>query len=165
MTSRTLLAALAAAALAGTVPSFAVAQAPKLDGSSLTWMAGSRVHTTENGVKVYEAFLGPANGMVTGTATVAIGQDRAYQEFHRIGPNASGVFGLAVASTRSGFTWNFTPLKTIEPGKITFQSDDGSLTVAYFKEPEGGVGSRVERVSEGKTTTQEWHFKVLPAAN
>jgi hypothetical protein len=142
-----------------------MAQTATLDGSSLTWMAGSRVHTNADGGKVYEAFIGPANGMVTGTATVAIGKDRAYQEFHRIGPNTAGVYGLAVASTRSGFTWNFTPVKTIEPGKITFQSDDGALTIVYYKEPGGGVGSRVDRVAEGKTTTQEWHFKVLPAPN
>jgi hypothetical protein len=163
MAVRTLLIALAAAGLPAVAHNGATAQTPMADGASLAWMAGARVHTTDNGGKVYEAFLGPANGMVTGTATVAIGKDRAYQEFHRIGPNASGVFGLAVASTRSGFTWNFTPMKSIEPGKVTFQSEDGSLTISYFKEPEGGVGSRVDRVVEGKTTTQEWHFKALPA--
>ena len=64
-----------------------------------------------------------------------------------------------------GFTWNFTPLKAIEPGRITFQSEDGSITVVYYKEPGGGVGSRVDRVVESKTTTQEWHFKALPAPN
>jgi hypothetical protein len=165
MTSRLLLVAFAAASLGASAPEHATAQAPKLDGSSLTWMAGARVHTTETGAKVYEAFLGPANGMVTGTATVAIGKERAYQEFHRIGPNASGVYGLAVASTRSGFTWNFTPLKAIEAGKVTFQSEDGALTISYFKEPQGGVGSRVDRVVDGKTITQEWHFKAAPAPN
>jgi hypothetical protein len=163
MTIRTLLIAFTALGGAAVCPEAATAQTAPPDGSSLAWMAGARVHTTDTGAKVYEAFLGPANGMVTGTATVAIGKDRSYQEFHRIGPNASGVFGLAVASTRSGFTWNFTPLKAIEPGKVTFQSEDGALTISYFKEPEGGVGSRVDRIVEGKTVTQEWHFKTLPA--
>jgi hypothetical protein len=59
--------------------------------------------------------------------------------------------------------WNFTPLKSIEPGRITFQSTDGALTSAYFSDKAGGVQSKVDRVTDGKTTTQEWHFKPLPA--
>lgn len=137
--------------------------ASKPDGASLTWLVGSRVHTSADGVRVYEAFIGPANGVVTGTALVAIGTDRAYTEYHKIGPNTSGVYGLSVASTRSGLTWNFTPLKAIEKDRITFQSEDGGLTIVYYQEPGGGVGSRVDRVVEGKTSTQEWHFKPLPA--
>jgi hypothetical protein len=135
----------------------------KPDGNSLTWLVGSRVHTNPDGAKVYEAFIGPANGVVTGTALVAIGTDRAYTEYHKIGPNTSGVYGLSVASTRSGLTWNFTPLKSLEKDRITFQSEDGALTIVYYHEAGGGVGSRVDRVVEGKTTTQEWHFKPLPA--
>lgn len=166
--TRKFIAALAIAGLAAAATGAAMGQANKtgkLDGSSLTWMAGSRVHTNADGGKVYEAFIGPANGVVTGTALVAIGTDRAYTEYHKIAPNTQGIYGLAVASTRSGMTWNFTPLKSIEPGRITFQSEDGALTIAYYKEPGGGVGSRVDRVTEGKTTTQEWHFKALPAPN
>ena len=62
------------------------------------------------------------NGVVTGTALTNIGTDRAYTEYHRIGPNADGVYGLDVANTRSGMKWSFTPLKSITPGRITFQS-------------------------------------------
>lgn len=141
----------------------ALAQAPKLDGSSLGWLAGNRVHTNADGGKVYQSYVGPANGVVTGTALVAIGKERTYQEFHRIGPNTSGVYGLSVASTRSGFTWNFVPVKSIEADKITFQSEDGSITVSYFKEPGGGVGSRVVRTLEGKSQTLDWHFKPTSA--
>ena len=81
--------------------------------ASLTWMQGVRVHTNEDGSKVLEAFIGPTNGVVAGTALSAIGTDRAYTEYHRIGPNPEGVYGLDVANTRSGMKWNFTPLKAI----------------------------------------------------
>lgn len=153
------LAALAVATLGGT----AMPQTPAaLDGNSLTWLGGARVHTNANGSKVYEAFIGPSNGVVTGTALSAIGTDKAYTEYHKIGPNADGVYGLDVANTRSQMKWNFTPLKAIEKDRITFQTADGALTIVYYAEPGGGVGSRVDTVREGKTTTSEWHFKPLP---
>jgi hypothetical protein len=154
--------ALAGSAMSQTTPAAPAAQPTAAQTASLSWMAGHRVHTNPNGSKVWEAFLGPANGVITGTALVAIGTDRAYTEYHKIGPNSSGVYGLAVANTRSGMTWNFTPLKSIEPGRITFQAEDGSLTIVYYSEPGGGVGSRVDRVANGQTTTQEWHFKLAP---
>ena len=130
---------------------------------SLTWMQGARVHTNANGTPVYEAFVGPVNGVVTGTALTVTAQGGAYTEYHRIGPNAEGVYGLDVANTRSGMQWNFTPLKANEPGRVTFQSKDGALTIAYFSDNAGGVQSRVDRVADGKTTTQEWHFLPIPA--
>lgn len=61
------------------------------EAASLTWMEGARVHTNANGSLVYEAFIGPVNGVVTGTALTNIGTDRAYTEYHKIGPNAEGV--------------------------------------------------------------------------
>ncbi len=131
--------------------------------ASLTWMQGARVHTNANGTLVYEAFIGPVNGVVTGTALTVIGADRAFTEYHKIGPNAEGVYGLDVANTRNGMKWSFTPLKSIEPGRITFQARDGTLTIAYFSDGAGGVRSEVNRVADGKTSTQEWHFKPLPA--
>jgi hypothetical protein len=135
------------------------------DTSSLTWMEGARVHTNANGSKVYEAFIGPLNGVVTGTALASAGTANAYTEYHRIGPNADGVYGLAVTnSTRRNEVWNFTPLKAIEPGRITFQSADGKLTIVYYSEANGGIGSRVDRVgADGKPITQEWRFKAIPA--
>jgi hypothetical protein len=126
-------------------------------------MQGARVHTNPNGAPVYEAFIGPVNGVVTGTALTVIGADRAYTEYHKIGPNAEGVYGLDIANTRNAMKWTFTPLKSIEPGRITFQSTDGSLTIAYFSDGAGGVNSQVDRLADGKTTTQEWRFKPLPA--
>jgi hypothetical protein len=135
------------------------------EAASLAWMEGARVHTNANGSKVYEAFVGPLSGVVTGTALAGAGSTSAYTEYHRIGPNAEGVYGLAVTnSTRKNEVWNFTPLKAIEPGRIIFQSADGKLTIMYYSEPGGGIGSKVDRVgAEGKPTTQEWHFKALPA--
>lgn len=150
--------------------SSAMAQTPQTpaptipaEAASLTWMQGARVHTNANGALVYEAFIGPVNGVVTGTALTNIGTDRAYTEYHKIGPNAEGVYGLDVANTRNGMKWSFTPLKAIEPGRITFQTTDGALTIAYFSDNAGGVQSQVDRVADGKTTTQEWHFKPIPA--
>lgn len=152
---------------AALLSSSAMAQVPApnipAEAASLTWMEGARVHTNANGTPVYEAFIGPVNGVVTGTALTVIGTDRAYTEYHRIGPNAEGVYGLDVANTRNGMKWSFTPLKAIEPGRITFQTTDGSLTIAYFSDNAGGIQSQVDRVADGKTTTQEWHFKPLPA--
>ncbi len=132
------------------------------EAASLTWMQGTRVHTNDNGTPVYEAFVGPVNGIVTGTALTNIGTDRAYTEYHRIGPNDDGVYGLDVANTRSGMKWSFTPLKSIEPGRITFQSPDGKLTIAYFADGAGGVQSEVTRLgADGKPAKQEWHFRPI----
>lgn len=133
------------------------------DGAaSLSWMQGARVHTNDNGSQVYETFIGPVNGVVTGTALTNIGSDRAYTEYHRIGPNDDGIYGLDVANTRSGMKWSFTPLKSIEPGRITFQSADGKLTIAYFTDGAGGVESEVIRVAgDGKPTKQFWHFRPI----
>lgn len=155
---------IAGIALACTLTSAAFAHGAP-DTSSLTWMEGARVHTNANGSKVYEAFIGPLNGVVTGTALASAGTASAYTEYHRFGPNADGVYGLAVTnSTRRNEVWSFTPLKAIEPGRITFQSADGKLTIVYYSEAGGGIGSRVDRVgADGKPTTQEWRFKA-PAA-
>lgn len=138
----------------------AAANIPK-EADTLGWMQGARLHTNAEGKgQVYEAFVGPLNGVITGTALTANGN---YVEYHKIGPNAEGVYGLDVANTRSQLKWNFTPLKSIEPGRITFQSTDGKLTIVYYKEGKDGVGSRVDRVgADGKTATQEWHFKAQP---
>jgi hypothetical protein len=161
-----LVAAAAAVAFLGgaAMTQAADAQMPTAEQiASLSWMEGTRVHTNANGSKVLEAFIGPINGVVTGTALAPIGTDRAYTEYHKIGPNPDGVYGLAVANTRSNMQWNFTPLQAIEPGRITFRSTDGKLTIVYYSEPGGGVGSQVVRVMDGKTMTQDWHFKPLPA--
>ena len=130
---------------------------------TLGWMHGERVHTNANGSQVHEAFIGPVNGVVTGTALSAIGTSRAFTEFHKIGPNAEGVYGLDVMNTTNGMKWNFTPLKAIEPGCITFSSP--TITIAYFSDGAGGINARVDRVgADGKTATQEWHFKQVPPA-
>ena len=157
-----------AAAGACLLSSSAMAQTPAsnipAEVASLTWMQGARVHTNANGAPVYEAFVGPVNGVVTGTALTVLTAGGAYTEYHKIGPNAEGVYGLDVANTRNGMKWSFTPLKAIEPGRITFQSADGKLTIVYSSEANGRIGSRVDRVGvDGKPTTQEWRFKAIPA--
>lgn len=156
-----MLAAVGACLLSAT----AMAQTPTVpaEAASLTWMEGARVHTNANGTPVYEAFIGPVNGVVTGTALTVLATGGAYTEYHKIGPNAEGIYGLDVANTRNGMKWTFTPLKAIEPGRITFQTADSSLTIAYFNDNAGGIRSQVDRVVDGKTTTQEWHFLPLPA--
>ncbi len=139
----------------------ASAQSTSLDPSSLTWLAGHRVHTNANGSVIYEAFLGPINGVLTGTALSGSGTDQAYTEYHKFGPNEEGRYGLAVASTRSNMVWNFTPLKSIETGRVIFQSDNGALTISYFATPGNGVGAYVERVVDGQTRRTEYDFKVV----
>ena len=59
-----MLAAVGACLLSAT----AMAQTPTFpaEAASLTWMEGARVHTNANGTPVYEAFIGPVNGVVTG---------------------------------------------------------------------------------------------------
>lgn len=155
------LMALAPMALAQTTqaPTPAPVQLPA-DVASLGWMQGVRVHTNADGTKVLEAFLGPVNGVVTGTALSAIGTDKAFTEYHKIGPNAEGVYGLDVANTRGGMKWNFTPLKSIDPGKITFQSADGKLTISYADDGAGGINAQVDRIgADNKASTQTWAFK------
>jgi hypothetical protein len=147
--------AIAAMVIAVATPAWA----QTLDGSSLTWLAGSRVHTNADGSKVYEAFVGPLNGVMTGTALSANGLDQPSTEYHKLGPNADGKWGLSVANTRSNMAWNFTPLKSLEKDRVVFQSADGNLTITYFAKAGGGVGAKVERVANGKTTTTDYDFK------
>lgn len=135
----------------------ALAQTPK-EAATLGWMQGVRVHTNADGSLVREAFLGPVNGVVTGTALLMLGADGAYTEYHKIGPNSEGAYGLDVANTGNGMKWSFTPLKAIEPGKITFQSADGALTISYAHGEGDVVNAQVVRVAGGETTTQNWHF-------
>ena len=137
------------------------AVAQTLDGSTLTWLAGSRV-ATMNGAQVFEAFVGPQNGTLTGTALAANG---TYTEYHKLGPGPDGkTWGLSVANPRSKMAWNFTPLKVIEKDKVVFQSADGALTITYFKKDAGAVGSLVEtKTTEGKVTKTEYDFRPLPA--
>lgn len=136
---------------------------PALDGNSLTWLIGNRVATSATGVKTYEAFTGPMNGVVTGTALAVNG---TYTEYHKIGPQMGGPagapYGLSVANPRSQMMWNFTPLKAIEKDKIIFEKADGSLRITYYAEPGNGVGSLVETTTNGTTTKTEYHFKPLP---
>jgi hypothetical protein len=153
---------LAIAALVIAIATPACAQT--LDGNSLTWLAGSRVHTNANGSKVYEAFVGPINGVMTGTALSGNGLDQPNTEYHKLGPNADGKWGLAVANNRSNMAWNFTPLKSLEKDRVIFQSADGNLTITYFAKSSGGVGAKVDRVANGKTTTTDYDFKPVSAS-
>lgn len=133
------------------------------EAGSLGWMLGTRVHTGADGSQTFEAFLGPVNGVVTGTALTKMGADRAFTEYHRIGPNADDVYGLDVANTRSGMKWSFTPLESIEAGKITFSSKERGLTISYADDGAGGIKAEVIRVNNGETTTQQWHFRPVAA--
>lgn len=140
----------------------ALAQAP-LDVSSLGWLVGARAHHNANGSLVYEAFIGPAAGVVTGTSVSGQGAG-AYTEYHRIGPNAEGKVGLSVMNSRTN-AWAFTPLKAFEKGKVVFESADGALRVSYWDKGHGIVGAMVERTANGATTKSEWSFDPLPALN
>jgi len=150
------VAALALALALGVVP--ALAQ-PPLDGNSLTWLAGSRVHTNANGSKVYEAFIGPLDGVVTGTALFPGGV-----EYHKLGPGPDGkTFGLSVANTRSNLAWNFTPLKAFEKDRVIFETPDGNVRVQYYLKPGNVIGAKVERkAADGKVVTTEYAFAPLP---
>jgi hypothetical protein len=138
----------------------ALAQAP-LDGSSLTWMAGNRVHTNANGGKIYLAFVGPVNGIVAGTVITAPSPGQTYIEYDKLGPNADGKYGLTVASTSTGMASTFTPLKSIEKGRVVFESADRTSRTSYFAKPGNGVGAIIERKANETTTITEYDFKPL----
>jgi hypothetical protein len=132
-----------------------------LDGNSLTWLAGSRVSNNANGTKTYEAFIGPQNGTVTGTA---LAQNGTYTEYHKLGPGPDGkTYGLSVMNPRSNMTWTFTPLKEFQKDRVIFQSADGNRSVTYFAKPGGAVGALVEgKAADGKVTKTEYSFELLP---
>ncbi len=127
----------------------------------LSWMNGSRVHTAENGSRIYEAFTGGMNGIVTGTALSVGPGDAVFREYHYIGPNEAGRYGLSVANTGGGLEWNFMGFKSYETGRITFESDNGQRTVAYFAKPGGAVGAMVQSTADGQVTTREWDFQPI----
>ncbi len=145
-----------AAALAALLAGPALAQ--QMDGNSLTWLVGSRVHTNPNGAKVYEAFIGPVNGVVTGTANFPGGV-----EYHKLGPGPDGkTYGLSVANTRSNLQWNFTPLKAFEKDRVIFESTDGNLRIQYFLKPGNVIGAKVERKgANGQVTTTDYSFEPI----
>ncbi len=129
-----------------------VAAQPPLDGNSLTWLVGSRVHTNANGSKIYEAFIGPLNGVVTGTALFPGGV-----EYHKLGPGPDGkTYGLSVANTRSNLAWNFTPLKAFEKDRVIFENPEGTLRIQYFLKPGDVIGAKVERAG---AATAEYSFE------
>ncbi len=128
--------------------------------AGLAWMQGWRAHTKASGSKIYEAFVGPVNGVLTGTALSALGPEKAYVEYHRIGPNTAGVYGLDIYNTQQDMAWRFFPLVEIEPGRITFRSEDGAVTIVYSMAENGGVDARADTVADGRTTTQEWRFRI-----
>lgn len=152
-----LIALLIAAAVVGPVAAQPPAPKPVIDGSSLGWLAGSRMHKNPDGSPLYESFIGPINGVMTGTALNGAGTG-AYTEFHRFASNAEGQFGLSVQNSRTN-AWNFTPLKSIEVGKVVFQSTNGATTITYWDKGRGRVGATVDRVADGKTTRSEWSFE------
>ena len=128
------------------------AMAQQLDGNSLTWLTGSRVHTNANGSKVYEAFIGPVDGVVTGTANFPGGV-----EYHKLGPGPDGkTYGLSVANTRSNLAWNFTPLKAFEKDRVIFETPDGNLRIQYYLKPGNVIGAKVERTG---APTAEYSFE------
>ena len=128
------------------------AAAQQLDGNSLGWMMGTRVHTNANGSKIYEAFIGPVNGVVTGTANFPGGV-----EYHKLGPGPDGkTWGLSVANTRSNLQWNFTPLKAIEKDRVIFENPEGTLRIQYFLKPGDVIGAKVERTG---APTAEYSFE------
>jgi hypothetical protein len=152
---KTLAAALALTLI--TSPAFSQA----LDGNSLTWLAGSRVSNNADGSKTYEAFIGPQNGTVTGTA---LARNGTYTEYHKLGPGPDGkTYGLSVANPRSNMAWGFTPLKEFQKDRVVFQTPDGARTITYFAKPAGGVGALVEsKAVDGKVTKTEYDFQLLP---
>jgi len=153
----TLLIGAAALSLAA-APAFSQA----LDGNSLTWLAGSRVATNATGAKTYEAFIGPQNGTVTGTALAVNG---TYTEYHKLGPGPDGkTWGLSVMNPRSNMQWGFTPLKEFQKDRVVFQSTDGARTISYISRPGNAVLAVVEaRAADGKVTRTEYDFQPLPA--
>lgn len=136
----------------------ALAQAP-LDGGSLTWMAGNRVHTNANGGKIYLAFIGPVNGVVTGTVLTTTTPGQTYIEYDKLGPNAEGKYGLTVASTSTNMASTFTPLKSIEKGRIVFESADRASRTTYFAKSGNSLGAVIERRANGTTTITEYDFR------
>lgn len=145
------------AVISMSVAGAAIGETPK-EAATLGWMQGVRIHTNPDGGLVREAFLGPVNGVVTGTALTVLGAEGAYTEYHKIGPNADGIYGLDGANTANGMKWSFTPLKAIEPGKITFQTANGALTISYAHGDGDVIDAQVIRVTNEETTTQNWHF-------
>lgn len=129
---------------------------PPLDGNSLTWLVGDRVHTNTNGTKIYEAFIGPLDGVVTGTALFPGGV-----EYHKLGPGPDGkTYGLSVANTRSNLAWNFTPVKAIEKDRVIFESPDGAIRIIYAAKPGDIVAATVERrQGNGSVAKIEYEFK------
>ena len=144
--------AFAAAAAALALMAIPALAQPPLDGNSLGWMMGVRVHTNANGSKIYEAFIGPVNGVVTGTANFPGGV-----EYHKLGPGPDGkTYGLSVANTRSNMQWNFTPLKAIEKDRVVFENPEGTLRIQYFLKPGNVIGAKVERAG---AATAEYSFE------
>ncbi|MEI7932751.1 MAG: hypothetical protein WCI21_06825, partial [Alphaproteobacteria bacterium] len=112
-----------------------------------------------NGGKIYLAFIGPVNWVVVGTVLTTTTPGQTYIEYDKLGPNADGKYGLTVASTSTNMASIFTPLKSIEKGRIVFESADRTSRTSYFAKPGNGVGALIERKTNETTTITEYDFK------
>ena len=154
---------LLASAASAQPPAAAPKAAPKVDISSLTWLAGTRYIARPDGSKSYETWTGPAGGVVSGA--VASPNKGGMSEFFRVAPNDKGEYGMSTANTNGGLTnWTFRPLKSIEPGKVVFADPDGSHSFSIEAVPGGAIHNVAITVANGKTTKTEWMWLPVPPA-
>jgi hypothetical protein len=157
MTMRNLLKAGLFTAVLFAVPGHAGAQDAAPDISSLTWLHGTRYIERADGSRAYETWIGPAAGLMSGAVVSSSGGGLV--EYFRIGPNEDGVIGLSVANSTRGLTnWRFSPLLSLEPGKVVFGEPDGSRGFSIESTPDGGIHNVSTTVTNGETSMQEWYW-------
>ncbi|MGD2133770.1 MAG: DUF6265 family protein [Maricaulaceae bacterium] len=139
------------------------AEAP--DIASLTWLAGTRHIAREDGTISYETWTGPSGGVVSGSVAAAI--NGGFVEFFRVMPNEDGVYGLHTANSAAGLdNWRFTPLQSIEPGKVVFAMPDGSSSFSIEATPDGGIHNIAMGMRDGELVqTGEWYWLPYPPAD
>jgi hypothetical protein len=131
------------------------------DVRNLGWLIGERMHINADSSRIREAFIGPAGGLICGVTLAERPPGGAYAEYQQIGPGDDGRFGLTVTHARTGGR-TFMPLKVIEAARVTFQSEDGLISITYVARPGGGVASRVVIRGAGEPKTTDYDFQVLP---
>lgn len=128
------------------------------DIGRLSWIAGS--WTMEKGpIRVEELWTAPRAGTMMGVGRTMRGEKTVFYEFLRIEATPEGITYFGAPRGRNPAT----PFKMVEmtDDRVVFENPqhDYPTRITYWKEPDGGLGAKVEGKRNGHETSESWTFK------
>jgi hypothetical protein len=135
-------------------PALALAQPARV--AALDWLSGTWVHADAR-QRVWETWIGPANGVMAGANLTAWENGRNAFEFMRIGDTADGISYYASPRGRPAVEFR---MKEMAPGRVVFENPEHDFPqrIVYWKEGDG-LAARIEGTVKGQPRSEEWRFK------